>query len=101
LWRLSAGNVVGSAIFGTIGFIIASFFGLNAATVSASFFIMLTPLLLLKRKEFGGRFRLDRRRAKVQLQGKSPKKLFNGLYYVFFILLFLFFFERVMFENEQ
>ncbi|MGI8408906.1 MAG: hypothetical protein ACR2M8_03380, partial [Pyrinomonadaceae bacterium] len=94
LWRLSAGTVIGSAIFGTIVFVTASFFELNATTVLASFIITLTPLLLLKRKNLRKGFLLDRRRANDQLRGKSPIKLFNSLYYVFFVLLFLVFFER-------
>ncbi|MDQ3221206.1 MAG: hypothetical protein M3Q26_10780 [Acidobacteriota bacterium] len=100
LWRLSAGTVIGSAIFGTIVFVTASFFGLNATTVLASFIITLTPLLLLKRKNLRRGFLLDRRRANDQLRGKSPIKLFNSLYYVFFVLLFLVFFERTMFETS-
>ncbi len=44
LWRLCAGNVIGSAVFSLICFLLACFFGFNQATVSLSF---LTSLLLL------------------------------------------------------
>ncbi len=51
LWRVSAGNIIGSAIFGTAGFILANFFGLSAATVLVSLVIAISPLILFARKD--------------------------------------------------
>ncbi|HNQ16197.1 MAG TPA: hypothetical protein PKM58_11570, partial [Pyrinomonadaceae bacterium] len=45
--RLAAGNVIGSAILGTVGFIAACVAGLSAATVVVSLLITLAPLAIL------------------------------------------------------
>jgi len=101
LWRLAAGIVIGTAVFGTVNFIIALFFGLNPLTVLVSIIVSLSPLFLMLKKDFHGRFRFDRHRAKEKLQGKSFSKISSFFYYVFFALLFLFFFERTMFVTAQ
>lgn len=101
LWRLAAGNVIGSAIFGTVAFVLASVFGFNLATVLISGAITVSPLLLLRRKEYGRVFRHDWAKAKGKLQGANVKKFVRFFYYAFFFLLFLFFFEQVMYETSQ
>src|SRR5687768_15200745 len=98
LWRVSAGNVIGSAIFGSLGFVIVSLFGLSAATVLISLVLTISPLILFTRKDFQKRFRRDWIKAKGKLQGANAKKAFRFLYYAFFFVLFWIFFERAMFE---
>jgi hypothetical protein len=100
LWRISAGNVVGSALFGLIGFVIANFFGLSTLTALISLVISLIPLVLLTKKDIKHRFLLDWRAAKSRTQGISYKKLLRVLYYIGFFLLFVFFFDRAMYETQ-
>lgn len=102
LWRLAAGNVIGSAIFGSAGFVLASFFGLNPGTVLIALALtVVLPLLLLRKKEHRRAFGHDRAKAKGKFQGASLKKFARFFYYAFFFLLFLFFFEQVMYETSQ
>ena len=49
LWRISAGIVVGSAIFGTVAFVGADVFGFNALTVSISLLLTALPAALVTR----------------------------------------------------
>ncbi len=102
LWRLAAGNVIGSAIFGTAGFVLATFFGLNPGTVLIALALtVVLPLLILRKKEHRRSFDHDRAKAKGKLQGANLKKVARFFYYAFFFLLFLFFFEQVMYETGQ
>ncbi|MGI8885187.1 MAG: hypothetical protein ACR2IA_13190, partial [Pyrinomonadaceae bacterium] len=101
LWRLAAGNIVGSAIFGLVGFVIANFFGLSAATVTIALLIALLPLLLFREKKFRRRFWGDWKQAIHRNQGVNAKKIRRLGFYVFFFLLFVFFFDRAMFEMND
>jgi hypothetical protein len=101
LWRVCAGNVIGSAVFGTILFAAACVFGLNAATVTGTFLLTLLPLGLFADRERRAIFRHDWAKAKGKLQGTNLVKLLRFCYYAFFFVLFLFFFDRAMVENAQ
>jgi cadmium resistance protein CadD (predicted permease) len=100
LWRLAAGNIVGSAVFGLVGFVVANFFGLYAPTVFISLAAALLPLILFVRKDIQKRFERDWDRAKGKIQGANYKKGLRFAYYVLFFALFWFFFERAMFETR-
>lgn len=101
MWRLSAGSVIGSAVFGLTVFIGACLFGLGPATVSVCAAITLLPLVLLKRRDVNQRFGHDRAKAKGKLEGVNRKKLGAFAYYAFFVVLFWFFFEQAMFETTE
>jgi hypothetical protein len=101
LWRVSAGNVVGSAVFGLICFLLACLFGFSIVTISLAFFICLAPLVLFTAETNRTKFRHDWRRAKGKLEGATPKKFFRFGYYVFFFVLFIFFFERALLETPN
>ena len=101
LWRIAAGNIVGSAIFGLVGFVIANFFGLSFLTVSLALAISLAPLILLKKKEIERKFLLDWRAAKSRTQGIGYRKLLRVVYYVCFFLLFAFFFDRAIYDTRE
>lgn len=101
LWRLSAGSVVGSAVFGLIGFLAACVFGFNALTVIASLAVTMLPLLLMRRRDVRGRFRHDWAKAKGKLQGATAKKFVRFGYYFVFFALFWFFFQQAMFETRE
>lgn len=99
LWRVAAGNVIGSAIFGTAAFALALGLGLNAAVVATAVAVAFLPALLFYRDDHRRRLRLDWIRAKDRLQGASGRKFFRFAYYAFFFLLFFFFFDRAMLES--
>ena len=99
--RLAAGNVIGAAIFGLIGFLLASFFGLSATTVLIALAITLAPLTLFVRKDFQKQFQANLNKAKGKLDGANLKKILRFGYYVFFFVLFWLFFERAMIETPQ
>ena len=101
LWRLSAGNIIGSAIFGIAGFLLACLIGLSGTTIFLALLITSAPLVLLRKESVLKRFRYDKQKAKSQFQGSSFKKLFRFVYYaVIFIVLWLFF-EQAMLVNEN
>jgi hypothetical protein len=101
LWRVCAGNVVGSAVLGLICFLLACFFGFSIVTISLAFFICLVPLVLFNAKTTRAKFLGDWRRAKGKLEGATPKKFLRFGYYVFFFVLFIFFFERAILETPN
>ena len=100
LVRLCAGNVVGSAIFALVGFLLASFFGLSAATVLIALIMTLSPLALFARKDIQKQFKANLNKAKGKLDGANFKKFLRFAYYVFFFVLFWLFFERAMIETS-
>ena len=99
--RLAAGNIIGAAILGLAGFILASFFGLTVITVLIALLITLSPLALYKDKDRRHRVWLDWQRAKGKFDGANFQKILRFAYYAFFFLLFWFFFERAMIETES
>ncbi len=101
LWRLGAGNVVGSTIFGLICFLLACFFGFSIVTISLAFLISLAPLLLFTSEANRAKFDANWRKAKGKLEGASAKKFFRFGYYVFFFVLFCLFFERAILDTPN
>jgi len=101
LWRVCAGNVVGSAVFGLVCFLLACFFGFSVVTISLAFLISLSPLLLFTRKTNHAKLRADWRRAKGKLEGATFKKFLRFGYYAFFFAVFFFFFERAILETPN
>jgi hypothetical protein len=101
MYRLAAGCVIGSAVFGTLGLLLASAAGLTVMTAGIMTALMLVPLMLLYgRSDRSRRFATDWNNAKNRLQGKSIRRLLPFVYYLFFFLVFLFFFERTMFVRD-
>ena len=100
LWRISAGNIIGAAIFGTLGFLIANFAGLSIITVLVALVISALPLILFTKKDIQKKFRRDWASAKGKLQGANYGRTLGFIYYAFFFVLFWFFFERAMFETD-
>ncbi len=96
LWRLAAGNIVGSAVFGLIYFLLASFLGLSVVTVLIALLISLIPVLLFKDKNRKRLLKEEWQRAKDKTQGVSAKRFWRLAYYLFFVILFLAFFDKAM-----
>ena len=101
LWRLSAGNIIGSAIFGLVCFILACFFGLNAPTILISLIVSFSPLILLRKKDIRQKFSRNWQSAKAKLQNTNSKKIFGFVYYTIFFIIFWQFFDRAMIETAE
>ena len=101
LWRVAAGNVIGSAIFGTVTFALAMMFGLTVTTVAASLVITLLPIGLIYKGERRKRFDHDLAKAKGRFQGSRSAKMLPFIYYAAWLTLFIFFFDRAMIQTEQ
>lgn len=101
LWRLSAGSVIGSAVFGTAAFAVASVLGLTAVSAAIAFAAVMLLLLLLLRPDLRKEFRRDWHRAGGKVRGGSFRKFLRLAYYLAFFLLFWAFFERAMYETPQ
>ncbi len=101
LWRISAGCVIGMTVFGTVGFVLSFIFGLSVIAVLASLLITMLPLMMFRDERRRKRFFQDKDRAFGKLQGASVRKFLPFLYYAFFFLVFLFFFERAMLISPE
>ncbi len=101
MWRLSVGSIVGSAIFGLVGFVAACLIGFTPVTIIAALSVTMLPLLLLWRSDIRGRFKHGWAKAKGKLEGGNLKKFRAFAYYAFFFLLFWFFFQQVMYETRD
>ena len=101
LVRVSAGNVIGSILFGLIAFLVACGFGFSTSTVLISLSVTLCSTLLLLRKTIGENFVADLKRAKGKLENTTAGKISSFAYYLFFLVLFYFFFNRAMIETAQ
>src|SRR5688572_26271670 len=93
MWRLSAGSIAGSAIFGLVAFVAASVVGgLSVPVVIVSLAVSMLPALLLRRPGIKGRFEHDWAKAKGKLQGVNSTKVLRFAYYAFFFIIFWHFF---------
>lgn len=99
--RLAAANIIGAAITGLTGFILASFFGLTPLVVVVALVITLAPLLLFRDKVRRNHLWLDWQRAKGKMDGANFQKVLRFVYYLFFFVLFWCFFDRAMIETTK
>ncbi|MEJ7861563.1 MAG: hypothetical protein WKF90_07995 [Pyrinomonadaceae bacterium] len=98
LWRVCAGNVIGSTVFGLICFLAACFFGFTPLTISLSVLLSLFPLIIFYKNILRQNLLSDFSQAKENLAGAETKRIFGFVYYAFFLILFWLFFERAMLE---
>ncbi len=101
LWRLAAGCVIGSAIFGLAGFLLGFGFGITSLVAAVSLIITLLPLLLLLDQDRRKAFDRDRILARGKLQGATGAKFLRFLYYAIILVLLVLFFDRAIIINEQ
>ncbi len=101
MWRLAAGNIVGSAVYGLIAFVGACTVGFNSITIVAGLVVTLLATLLFLDPYRRGRLINEWNKAKGQFQGVGAKRLRGFAYYAFFFLLFWFFFDRAMYELKD
>lgn len=101
MWRLTVGVIVGSAVYGTACFLLAMLIGLNAGVSAAAIVLAASPIVLLTRQPFRGRFKSDWARAKGKFQGGTAKRFAGFAYYTFFFVVFWLFFNQSMYETAQ
>lgn len=101
MWRLAAGNIISSAIFGLVSFVVACFAGFSPVTVGISLLLTLLPLGLMQKKETRERAMLDWERAKGKMQGVNAAKFLRFVYYAFFFIVFWYFFDRAIYEMKD
>lgn len=95
--RLCIGHVVGSALFGTLGFAVSLSLGdLTAGASAAALAASALPALLFLRASVRNAFLGDLRAASKALEGFTGRKALRAGFYISFAVLFLFFFERAM-----
>ncbi|HRH44088.1 MAG TPA: hypothetical protein PKY82_20825, partial [Pyrinomonadaceae bacterium] len=99
--RICAGNVIGSAFFGLIAFLLACLFGLSLTSLLIALVISLTPLVLLSQKETNHLFIGNLRKARGKFEGATFKKFANFVYYTSIFLILCVFFERAMLETKE
>ena len=81
MWRLAVGNIVGCAVFGTAGFVLALLFGVNAAVAASALVIAASPAVLFYRKDYRSKFERDWSRAKGKLQGFNTRKFLRFAFF--------------------
>ena len=101
LWRLAAGNVVGSAIWGLLVFIVGFVGGFTSAAVVLSLVLTVTPIALLLRPDILKMLRHDIAKAKGKLQGANAAKLLRFTWYLFFFIVFWLFFARAIYHTSE
>lgn len=96
MWRLAAGSIAGSTMFGVVVFAVCSIAGVfTPALLMLSLAISLLPLVLLwKRPDIQKQFFHDWAKAKGKTQGWNAKKFITLSYYLFFFIVILFFFAQ-------
>ncbi|MCA1589213.1 MAG: hypothetical protein LC734_02245 [Acidobacteria bacterium] len=99
LWRLAAGNVIGSAIFGTATFVIGLAGGLTVSSAIFALAFTMLPLILFLDATRRDRLRRDWKGAKDSLNNANFSKALSFLYYAAFLLLLILFFGRAMYET--
>ena len=100
MWRGAAGLVIGSAIYGTLVFLIACFIGLGLAA-PVGLLLVISPLVLFRDKHRLNKLKIDKQRATNKLQGGSWSKLLRFAFYAFFFILFCLFFSQAMYQTPQ
>jgi len=101
LWRVAAGAVIGSAVFGTVSFLLAMAVGLNTAVVVSAMLVSLVPLILIRHADRRRKFRQDWERAKGKLKGASRQKAARFAYYAVSLIVLLLFFSQTMYETAD
>lgn len=101
LWRLAAGSVVGSAVFGIAGFVLALFAGPGPLIAGAALVLTLLPIAITVRGEPRRAVERDWAKARGKLRGATGAKALAFLYYAGFLLLFCLFFSQTMYQTPE
>jgi hypothetical protein len=101
--RLASGVPVGLAALGLVGFVLASFLGLNQLSLTLSALVVAAPLALLARADLRARVRHDARLLARDLRGALARPSLRAtaplVLVVCSVFLFWAVYERAMFES--
>jgi hypothetical protein len=103
--RLCSGSCVGFGALGLVGFIVASFLGLNAITLALTALLLATPLLLLLREQHRSQVNADLNRA-IQAIGRASWRpdRWAFIYFLFYAAVMIamwLIFSRAIFEKPD
>ncbi|MDH3528647.1 MAG: hypothetical protein OEQ28_03705 [Acidobacteriota bacterium] len=101
LWRLAAGSVIGSAIFGVVCFFLSVLAGLNFFTIIIAAGLAFLPVLCVRSGHHKKLFRHDWDKAKGRIERFTVGRAKNFAYYVFFLVLVAAFFDRAMIVTAE
>ncbi|HXH69707.1 MAG TPA: hypothetical protein VNI60_05085, partial [Pyrinomonadaceae bacterium] len=101
LWRLCAGNVVGSVIFGLVCFLAACLFGFTTPTILVSVLISILPLILFARPSNRANLLATWQKAKTNLEGINVERFLSFAYYFAILTVLWWFFDRAMFVTKE
>lgn len=96
MFRLFAGHVIGVTLWGSVAFGIGFIIGINPTSSITSLLISAAPALLFLKRDFRQRLSRDWKNAQSSLQGNPSSKALGLAYYLFFLFLFVVFFDRAM-----
>lgn len=100
--RVAAGAVIGTALVGLAGFLLALVFGLNAATVGAATVLSASPLIIFRRDDLRRRLQNDlllfSDAMRTFFTEFSVSRAITVLIYGALIVILTFFFDRSMLE---
>ncbi len=97
LVRICAGNIIGSAIFSLIAFILACLVGFSATTILVSAILTFSTLIFLTKTDYRQKLSEEFERAK----NINGSRIFGFAYYLLIFIVLWFFFDRAMFETKD
>lgn len=101
LWRVAAGNVIGSAIFGTALFLSATLLGFDAVAILVALAITVSPAAIFFSRPKKAELRQDWAVAKGRLSGAGLVRLSSFAYYAAAAIVFALFFGRAMYQTAD
>ena len=99
IWRLAAGNIIGSAIAGTTLFVLTSAAGLSVATAVAALIAAVLPSLAFLRSDLRNGLARDWASAKGKMND-GAKRFGGAAFYGFWLILFCLFFSQAMWTTD-
>lgn len=101
LWRIAAGNIVGSALFGTLLFAsgIVTGFEIHAVIFAAAFTFLPAGIFLFR--NYRAQLLKDWIKATGRLTGANRQRYNSFAFYAIVSLLMIFFFGRAMYETPE
>ncbi len=101
MWRVAAGNIIGSALFGVACFFLSLLAGFNYFSIIAPALLIFAAVLIVKRKDSAKIFEHDWDKAKGRIERFTFGRVKTLSYYAFFIILFIAFFDRAMIVTDS
>jgi hypothetical protein len=101
MWRVAAGIIIGSGLFGMALFLIACIGGLSPLTIAAAMAVSMLPALIFRNKDVRRKLANDWTRAKGKMQGFGLSRFLAFAYYAGFFLLFWAYFSHSVWQTAE